>query len=94
MSGRWDGDGWANAEPRRAGAGEKRAKGRKPFGATWWGTAWVDAIEHRASLLELLFEKAPFHILGIILVSDPDQESDQEDQQGDEGRKGDVVAID
>ena len=50
MSGRWDSDGWPNAEPRRPGAGEKRAKGRKPFGATWWGAAWVDAIEHRASL--------------------------------------------
>jgi uncharacterized Zn finger protein len=41
---------WAEAEPRRPGTGPKRAAGRKPFGRTWWGTAWVDALEHRALL--------------------------------------------
>lgn len=36
--------------PRRPGSGPWRAAGKRPFGATWWGKAWVDAIEHRARL--------------------------------------------
>ena len=34
-------------------AGLPTAKGpgsRRPFGATWWGKAWLDALEHRARL--------------------------------------------
>ncbi len=34
-------------------AGLPAAKGpgsRRPFGATWWGKAWLDALEHRARL--------------------------------------------
>jgi uncharacterized Zn finger protein len=41
---------WPPAPPRRPGTGARRAAGRRPFGTTWWGAAWVDAIEHRASL--------------------------------------------
>ena len=35
---------------RRPGSGPWRAAGKRPFGATWWGRAWVDALEHRARL--------------------------------------------
>jgi len=45
-----EGGWWPPAPRRRPGTGAKRAAGRKPFGTTWWGAAWVDAIEHRASL--------------------------------------------
>lgn len=43
------------AWPRSAGpgAGKPPVKGpgsRRPFGATWWGKAWLDALEHRARL--------------------------------------------
>ena len=44
---------WESFPPRRPrlpGAGPVRAAGRKPFGATWWAKAWVDALEGRASL--------------------------------------------
>jgi uncharacterized Zn finger protein len=34
---------------RLPGPGSRRA-GRRPFGATWWGRAWVEALEQRASL--------------------------------------------
>lgn len=40
---------WPEYRPRRPGPGPRRA-GRRPFGATWWGQAWVDALEGRASL--------------------------------------------
>jgi uncharacterized Zn finger protein len=33
-----------------AGSGPWRAKGKQPFGATWWGRAWVEALEQRARL--------------------------------------------
>ncbi len=33
--------------PSRAGPGRA---GKRPFGATWWGQAWVDALEQRARL--------------------------------------------
>jgi len=49
VNGGWDGDWWPQTKPCRPGTGSKRP-GRKAFGATWWGAAWVDAIEHRASL--------------------------------------------
>ena len=44
----WSGD-WPEHRPRRPGPGQRRA-GRRPFGTTWWGRAWVDALEGRASL--------------------------------------------
>lgn len=44
----WSGD-WPEYRPRRPGPGQRRP-GRRPFGATWWGRAWVDALEGRASL--------------------------------------------
>ena len=37
------------APKRRPGPGPRRA-GRRAFGATWWGKAWVDALEQRARL--------------------------------------------
>jgi len=42
--------GFPDAKPRRPGSGPWRAAGKRPFGATWWGRAWVDAIEQRAQL--------------------------------------------
>ncbi|MDA8076349.1 MAG: SWIM zinc finger family protein [Actinomycetota bacterium] len=47
-AGGWSGD-WPEHRPRRPGPGQRRP-GRRPFGATWWGRAWVDALEGRASL--------------------------------------------
>lgn len=41
---------WPEYRPRLPGPGPRRASGRKPFGATWWGQAWVEALEERASL--------------------------------------------
>ena len=41
---------WPRQRPRRRGPGPKRAGGRKPFGATWWGREWVEALQERASL--------------------------------------------
>ncbi len=42
---------WYPPKPkRRPGSGPWRAAGKRPFGATWWGQAWVDAIEQRARL--------------------------------------------
>ncbi len=38
------------ASKRRPGSGPWRAAGKRPFGATWWGKAWVDALEQRARL--------------------------------------------
>jgi uncharacterized Zn finger protein len=40
------------ARSQRGGAGTKppRGGGRRTFGHTWWGRAWVDALEHRAHL--------------------------------------------
>ncbi len=48
-----DTDGWGNwpkKEPRRPATGPPRKQGRTPFGRTWWGRAWVDALEGRARL--------------------------------------------
>lgn len=42
--------GFPEHQPRRPGSGPWRAAGKRPFGATWWGRAWVDAIEQRAQL--------------------------------------------
>lgn len=42
--------GWYESEPRLPGRGPVRSAGRRPFGVTWWGRAWVDALEHRAQL--------------------------------------------
>ncbi len=36
--------------PRLPGPSAPRAKGRRAFGETWWGAAWVDALEQRARL--------------------------------------------
>lgn len=44
----WSGE-WPERRPRRPGPGPRRP-GRRPFGATWWGQAWVEALEGRASL--------------------------------------------
>lgn len=44
------GDYWPAKAPRLPGPGPKRSKGRRPFGATWWGRAWVEALEQRARL--------------------------------------------
>lgn len=42
---------WYPPKPkRRPGSGPVRAAGRRPFGATWWGRAWVEALEQRARL--------------------------------------------
>jgi hypothetical protein len=41
---------WPPPSKRRPGPGPQRAAGRRPFGATWWGKAWVDALEQRARL--------------------------------------------
>jgi uncharacterized Zn finger protein len=42
---------WYPPRPkRRPGSGPWRAAGKRPFGASWWGKAWVDAIEQRARL--------------------------------------------
>ena len=38
------------ASKRLPGSGPWRAAGKRPFGATWWGKAWVDALEQRARL--------------------------------------------
>jgi len=35
---------------RLPGSGPWRAAGKRPFGASWWGKAWVEAIEQRARL--------------------------------------------
>jgi uncharacterized Zn finger protein len=48
-SGGWSGD-WPEHKPRLPGSGVWREGGRRPFGATWWGKAWVEALENRASL--------------------------------------------
>src|SRR3954469_15533337 len=50
----------AGRSPQRRGGGggpERRGAGRSPerrgagrFGTTWWGGAWIDALEHRARL--------------------------------------------
>ncbi len=49
---RRDGTGWSwpVSRPRLPGPSAPRAAGRAPFGSTWWGRAWVDALEGRASL--------------------------------------------
>ncbi len=45
------GDGWwPKAKPRRPGPGAPRAKGKAAFGRTWWGAAWVGALEGSARL--------------------------------------------
>jgi uncharacterized Zn finger protein len=42
---------WYPPRPkRRPGTGLWRSAGKRPFGATWWGKAWVDALEQRARL--------------------------------------------
>ena len=46
----WPGGPWPEHKPRRPGPSASRAKGRRPFGETWWGRAWVEALEERAHL--------------------------------------------
>jgi uncharacterized Zn finger protein len=42
---------WYPPKPNRLpGSAPWRAAGKRPFGATWWGRAWVDALEQRARL--------------------------------------------
>ena len=38
------------SRPRLPGPSAPRASGRRPFGASWWGRAWVEALEQRAQL--------------------------------------------
>jgi uncharacterized Zn finger protein len=45
----WQG-GFPPSAPRRPGPSPWRAKGKRPFGETWWGRAWVDALEGRSRL--------------------------------------------
>ncbi len=49
MPGRRPDGGWWH-EPSRRLPGKGAIRGRAPFGATWWGRAWIDALEHRARL--------------------------------------------
>lgn len=47
----WDrGSGFPEHQPRRPGPSPWRAKGKRPFGESWWGRAWVEALEGRARL--------------------------------------------
>ena len=41
---------WYERKPRLPGPSAPRAAGRHPFGASWWGRAWVDSLEQRAQL--------------------------------------------
>ncbi|MHB1509489.1 MAG: SWIM zinc finger family protein [Acidimicrobiales bacterium] len=42
---------WYPPRPkRRPGSGQWRAAGKRPFGTTWWGKTWVDALEKQARL--------------------------------------------
>lgn len=43
-------DGFYEHRPRRPGPSPPRPSGRRAFGTTWWGAAWVDALEQRARL--------------------------------------------
>jgi uncharacterized Zn finger protein len=45
-----DGSYFPKSAPRRPGSGPWRAKGKRPFGDTWWGRAWIEALEQRARL--------------------------------------------
>ena len=47
---RWGGGSFPKSKPRRPGSGQWRAAGKRPFGTTWWGQAWVEALEQRARL--------------------------------------------
>lgn len=43
--------GWRRSSEESAGLPTAKGPGsRRPFGLTWWGKAWVDALEHRARL--------------------------------------------
>ena len=43
--------GWRRASSDNAGLPAAKGSGsRRPFGMTWWGKAWLDALEHRARL--------------------------------------------
>lgn len=42
---------WPRSSDRGAGKPPVKGSGsRRPFGSTWWGKAWLDALEHRARL--------------------------------------------
>ena len=41
---------YPKARPRRPGPSAPRSGGRSPFGSTWWGQAWTEALEQRARL--------------------------------------------
>ena len=42
--------GWRTSSESAALPAAKGAGSRRPFGATWWGRAWLNALEHRARL--------------------------------------------
>ena len=46
----WGQGDYPRPKPRLPGPGAPRATGRSPFGKTWWGRAWVGALEGRARL--------------------------------------------
>ncbi|MHB1210001.1 MAG: SWIM zinc finger family protein [Acidimicrobiales bacterium] len=41
---------YPKVQPRRPGPSAPRSGGRSPFGSTWWGQAWTEALEQRARL--------------------------------------------
>lgn len=41
---------WYEYKPRLPGPSAPRAAGRRAFGGSWWGQAWVEALEQRARL--------------------------------------------
>ena len=41
---------YPKSRPRRPGPSAPRSGGRSPFGSTWWGQAWIEALEQRARL--------------------------------------------
>lgn len=45
----WSGDRF-ESKPRLPGPSAPRPAGRRAFGASWWGKAWVEALEQRAQL--------------------------------------------
>ncbi len=45
-----DSSDWFEHRPRLPGLSAPRAKGRRAFGASWWGQAWTEALEQRARL--------------------------------------------
>jgi uncharacterized Zn finger protein len=45
----WSGE-FYESKPRLPGPSAPRLARRRPFGASWWGSAWIEALEQRAQL--------------------------------------------